>query len=99
MEILGSYDPHQKTAVLKEERIKYWLSQGVQASDSVHNLLVSKGVISDKKRVVKIPKKEELKAEETKPEEKAEKTEEKPEEPKQESASTKAMADKELKSE
>lgn len=59
VEILGSYDPHQKVAVLKEERIKYWLSQGAQASDTVYNLLVSKSLVSDKKRVVKIPKKEE----------------------------------------
>jgi len=55
VEILGSYDPHQKVAVLKEERIKYWLSQGAQASDTVYNLLVSKGLITDKKRAVKLP--------------------------------------------
>jgi small subunit ribosomal protein S16 len=78
VEILGSYDPHKKIAVLKEERIKYWLSKGVKASDTVHNLLVSKNVISDKKRAVKIPKKiedakaEETKAEDKKPEEKKE---------------------------
>jgi small subunit ribosomal protein S16 len=70
VEILGSYDPHNKVAVLKEERIKYWISKGASASDTVHNLLVSKGVISEKKRAVKIPKKiEEAKAEEAKPEE------------------------------
>ena len=73
VEILGSYDPHQKVAVLKEERIKYWLSKGAQASDTVYNLLVSKGLIADKKRVVKLPKKaEEPKAEEVKTEEKTE---------------------------
>jgi small subunit ribosomal protein S16 len=65
VEILGSYDPHKKVAVLKEERIKYWISKGASASDTVHNLLVSKGIISEKKRAVKIPKK----AEEEKPEE------------------------------
>lgn len=65
VEILGSYDPHKKIAVFKEERIKYWLSKGAKASDTVHNLLVSKNVISDKKKAVKIPKKNE----ETKPEE------------------------------
>ncbi|MFA6484755.1 MAG: 30S ribosomal protein S16 [Parcubacteria group bacterium] len=80
VEVLGSYDPHQKAAVLKEERIKYWLAQGAQASDTVYNLLVSKGLISDKKRAVKLPKKaepaspagEEPKAEETKTEKKTE---------------------------
>lgn len=53
VEVLGSYDPHSKQTVLKEERIKYWLSQGVQASDTVYNLLVSKKVILGQKRVVK----------------------------------------------
>lgn len=86
VEILGSYDPHQKTAVLKEERIKHWLSQGAQASDTVHNLLASKGIISDKKIAVKLPKKEaEAKAEEVKTEEiKEEKEEAKTEEIKEE---------------
>jgi small subunit ribosomal protein S16 len=69
VEILGSYNPHNKVAVLKEERIKYWLEKGASASDTVHNLLISKGVISEKKRAVKIPKKaEEAKTEETKKE-------------------------------
>lgn len=80
VEVLGSYDPHQKVAVIKEERVKYWISQGAQASDTVHNLLVSKGLVTDKKRAVKLPKKaepaspagEEPKAEETKTEEKTE---------------------------
>ena len=58
MEVLGSYDPHQKNAIIKEERVKFWLERGAQASDTVHNLLVSKGIIQDKKRTVKLPKKE-----------------------------------------
>jgi small subunit ribosomal protein S16 len=58
IEVLGSYDPHSKKAILKDERIKYWISKGAQASDTVWNLLVSKSVISGKKRVVKIPAKE-----------------------------------------
>lgn len=114
VEILGSYDPHQKVAVLKEERIKYWLSKGAQASDTVYNLLVSKGLIADKKRAVKLPKKaEEVKTEEVKTEPaspageepKAEevKTEDVKEEAKTEevkpSADAKAMADKEEKKE
>ena len=57
VEILGAYDPHLKQTVLKEERIKYWISNGAQVSDTVHNLFVSKGLISDKKRIVKVPKK------------------------------------------
>lgn len=94
VEILGSYDPHKKVAVLKEERLKYWLEKGAKASDTVHNLLVSKGIVSEKKRAVKIPKKvtvspaggEEIKTEEVKAETKAEnvKTEERKEEAKAE---------------
>ena len=57
VEILGSYDPHSKQTVLKEDRIKYWLEKGAQLSDTVHNLFVSKGIISEKKKAVKIPEK------------------------------------------
>ncbi len=57
VEILGSYSPHSKEAVLKEDRIKYWIEKGAFVSDTAHNLLVKKGVISEKKRVVKIPAK------------------------------------------
>lgn len=58
VEILGSHDPHNKTTVLKEERIKYWLGEGVQVSDAVHNLLVAKGLVTDKKRAKKMPRPE-----------------------------------------
>ena len=84
VEILGSYDPHSKNAVLKEDRIKYWLEKGAQASDTVYNLLASKGIISSKKRAVKIPAK---KAEE-KPIEEAKVEEKKVEEVKKEEAPT-----------
>lgn len=72
VEVLGSYDPHSKATVLKEEKIKYWLSKGAQASPTVHNLLVSKNIVSGKKIAVKIPKKAEVKPEEAKLEEKKE---------------------------
>jgi small subunit ribosomal protein S16 len=54
VEVLGSHDPHMKKTVLKAERIQYWLGQGAQASDTVHNLLVKEGVIEDKKRAIKM---------------------------------------------
>jgi small subunit ribosomal protein S16 len=57
VEILGSYDPHNKEAVLKEDRIQYWLKIGAQCSDSAHNLLVSKGLIKAKKRKINIKQK------------------------------------------
>lgn len=55
-EILGSFHPKTKEIVLKNERILYWISKGAQASDTVHNLLVSKGVIQRKNRnAVNVP--------------------------------------------
>ena len=57
IELLGSYDPHQKKAILKDDRIRYWIEKGASLSDTVHNLFVSRGVIAKKKRPVKIAKK------------------------------------------
>jgi small subunit ribosomal protein S16 len=77
VEILGSYNPHSKEAVLKADRIKYWIEKGASASDTVHNLLVKNGVISEKKRIVKLPKKAvAVEAEAPKEETAVEKTEE-----------------------
>ncbi|MBI2640388.1 MAG: 30S ribosomal protein S16 [Candidatus Sungbacteria bacterium] len=49
LEILGSYHPKTKATVLKNERILYWLSKGAKPSDTVHNLLVSEGVLKGNK--------------------------------------------------
>lgn len=49
LEVLGSYHPKTKHTVLKNERILYWLSKGAKATPTVHNLLVTKGVIEGKK--------------------------------------------------
>ena len=57
VEILGSYNPHSKAVVLNADRIKYWIERGAFLSDTMHNLLVKNGVISEKKRIVKLPKK------------------------------------------
>jgi len=75
---LGSYNPHSKEAVLKEDRIKYWISKGAQMSDTVCNLFIKKGVIEGSKRKVKVPAKkvEDVKAEETPKTEEAPKAEE-----------------------
>lgn len=79
VEVLGSYDPHSKQALIKEDRVKYWIKTGAQMSDTVFNLLVSKGVITGEKRKVKIPAKKIEKAEEGKEAVKTEgKAEEKP---------------------
>lgn len=72
VEILGSYDPQLKKAVLKEDRIKYWAGQGVKISDTAYNLFVSKGVLSGEKRKVKLPAKKAESVPETTPEAKKE---------------------------
>ncbi|KKQ04386.1 MAG: 30S ribosomal protein S16 [Candidatus Moranbacteria bacterium GW2011_GWE1_36_7] len=54
--VLGSYDPHQKVAVLKADKIKEWIAKGAQVSDSVYNLFVKEGVVDGKKRAVKMVK-------------------------------------------
>ncbi len=57
VEIVGSWDPNQKKGVFKNERIEYWLSKGAQASDTVHNLLVSQEIIKGNKIKIKMSKK------------------------------------------
>ncbi len=54
LEILGNYNPCSKEISLDKERIEYWLSQGVQTSDTVHNLLVNQGIIKGPKIKKKI---------------------------------------------
>jgi len=50
LEILGNYDARRgDKAVLKDDRVTYWMSQGAQVSGTVHNLLVSRKIISGKK--------------------------------------------------
>jgi len=48
-EILGSYDARVDSKVLNAERITYWMSQGVQVSGTIHNMLVGEGIIKGKK--------------------------------------------------
>jgi len=56
IEIVGSYDPHKKTTLLKQDRILYWVSQGAQVSDAVHNILIREGVVTGKKIAKKMPR-------------------------------------------
>lgn len=49
VEKLGTYNPKTKARTLNAERAKYWLSVGAQASGTMHNMLISAGVISGKK--------------------------------------------------
>lgn len=49
IEYLGWYSPLLKSYSLKQERILYWLSQGAQLSETMHNLLIKAGVVKGKK--------------------------------------------------
>ncbi|MFA6158467.1 MAG: 30S ribosomal protein S16 [Candidatus Paceibacterota bacterium] len=56
LEILGTYDPVHDVKEVKADRIKHWMSKGAQVSDTLHNFLIHKKLISGKK-VNKLPKK------------------------------------------
>ena len=66
IEILGNYNPKAGEVNFKNDRIKYWLSQGAQASDTMHNFLVHNKVIEGKKKNVLPKKKPTLKRKEAK---------------------------------
>ena len=49
VEQVGSYDPKSKTKNLSADRIKYWISVGAKATGTVHNMLVTAGIVKGKK--------------------------------------------------
>jgi small subunit ribosomal protein S16 len=53
---LGSYSPKLGHIIIDGEKAKHWLSKGVKASNTMHNILVSQKVIEGKKINV-LPKK------------------------------------------
>ena len=58
LELLGNVNRKTKALSLNKDRILYWISKGAQPSDTLHNLLISQGIISGaKKPVHKISKK------------------------------------------
>ena len=46
---IGSYNPKLGTVILDKEKAAHWLAQGVQPSGTMHNMLVSQGVLNAKK--------------------------------------------------
>lgn len=52
LELLGNVNRKMKTASFNKDRILYWIGKGAQPSDSIHNLLVSQGIISGAKKPV-----------------------------------------------
>lgn len=66
VEDIGWYNPHTNEFSLKDERVKYWLGVGAQPTDSVHNLLVRAGIITEPKVAVHSTKKRKKQEEEKK---------------------------------
>lgn len=69
--VVGSHHPKTKQTIIDAEAVKLWLSRGAQASGTMHNLLITKGIITGKKinvlgkktPIVKDQPKEEVKTE------------------------------------
>jgi small subunit ribosomal protein S16 len=54
LEKLGTFNPHTKEVEFNGERIEHWIKLGAQPTATVHNLLVSQGIIkADKVRAGK----------------------------------------------
>lgn len=57
---MGWYNPTTNKSEFKKERVEYWMKNGAQVTDTVHNLFVTAGIVSGKKIAVhKQPKKKE----------------------------------------
>jgi len=49
VEQLGSYNPKTKAFSIDETRAREWMTKGAQPTDTVRNLLITKGVMEGKK--------------------------------------------------
>ena len=49
VEDLGWFNPRSKDFKIEKERTLYWIKMGAQATPSVHNLLLKKGITRGKK--------------------------------------------------
>ncbi len=69
---VGTYNPKTKERTLDEAKVKHWMSVGAKPSATVHNMLVSLGLLKEKKINIlpayKEPVKEETPAEAQAPE-------------------------------
>lgn len=61
VEKVGTYNPKTKETAINDERVKHWISVGAQPSDTVHNMLVKRGLIKAATRNV-LPKKTPIKS-------------------------------------
>ncbi|MDD4412190.1 MAG: 30S ribosomal protein S16 [Patescibacteria group bacterium] len=57
LEILGSYNPHDKKLEVNADRVRYWISVGAQMTGVINNLLIQNKIIEGKKQRVSAPSK------------------------------------------
>lgn len=50
VDIVGSYNPKMGTVIMDNDKVTKWLSNGVQPSDTVYNMLVEKGLVEGRKK-------------------------------------------------
>ena len=56
VERVGTYNPKSKERMINADRVRYWMSVGAKPSATVHNMLVTLGILNEKKVNV-LPKK------------------------------------------
>lgn len=49
VEDLGFWNPHTNKFELNKERVRYWIKNGAQPTDTVHNILITGKIIEGKK--------------------------------------------------
>ncbi|MEK7556837.1 MAG: 30S ribosomal protein S16 [Patescibacteria group bacterium] len=64
---LGFYNPHSNTFTVEGEAVQKWLKQGAKPSTTVHNLLVTHGLIQGEKVTSWRPKQKPQEAQSTPP--------------------------------
>lgn len=67
LELLGTYNPHEKVLKVKKDRIEYWMSKGAQVSPTVNNLLVNQKIWDKPKMASWKPKKKDAPASQAAP--------------------------------
>ena len=89
VEEVGFYDPITKQRNINSERVKHWLDNGVQISDTVFNMLVDEKIVEGPKKPKHSVSKKGQSAEEIKPTVEEVKAEESVEAPKEKSVEEK----------
>lgn len=63
LELLGSYNPHEKQLTVDKEKVEVWMQKGAQISPTVNNLMVNYKIWDRPKMESWKPKKKEKAAE------------------------------------